>query len=110
MIFCSAPDDSGEFLLYQTEDGQTRIDVRVADETVWLYQRHIAQLFEVSVKTANEHLVNIYSERELDPTATIRKFRIVQTEGSRQVSREVDHYNLDAVLAVGDQHVGEPDL
>ena len=96
-----APDDSGEFLLYQTEDGQTRIEVRLAHDTIWLPQRLIADLFQVSVKTANEHLVNIYAENELDPSATIRKFRIVQIEGNREVSRIVDHYNLDAILAVG---------
>lgn len=96
-----APDDSGDFILYQTEDGHTRIEVRMAEETVWLSQRLIADLFQVSVKTANEHLVNIYEEAELDPSATIRKFRIVQTEGHREVSRTVDHYNLDAILAVG---------
>jgi hypothetical protein len=96
-----APCDSGEFILYQTEDGKTRIEVRLAHETIWLPQRTIADLFQVSVKTANEHLVNIYDEGELDPSATIRKFRIVQTEGNREVSRTVDHYNLDAILAVG---------
>jgi hypothetical protein len=96
-----AADDSGEFILYQTEDGQTRIEVRLLHETIWLPQRLIADLFQVSVKTANEHLINIYNERELDPAATIRKFRIVQTEGNREVSRTVDHYNLDAILAVG---------
>ena len=72
------PDESGEFILYQTEDGQTRIEVRLAHETIWLSQRLIADLFQVSVKTANEHLVNIYEEGELDPSATIRKFRIVR--------------------------------
>lgn len=96
-----AADDSGEFILYQTEDGQTRIEVRLLHETIWLPQRLIADLFQVSVKTANEHLINIYNERELDPAATIRKFRIVQTEGNRQVARNLDHYSLDAILAVG---------
>jgi len=96
-----APGNSGEFLLFQTDDGRTRIEVRLEDQTLWLTQRLIADLFQVSVKTANEHLVNIYEEGELDPTATIRKFRIVQTEGNRSVSRIVDHYNLDAILAVG---------
>ncbi len=96
-----APDDSGEFILYQTEDGQTRIEVRLSHETIWLPQRLIADLFQVSVKTANEHLVNIYDERELDPAATIRKFRIVRTEGNREVSRTVDHYNLDVIISVG---------
>lgn len=96
-----ASGSSGEFLLFQTEDGRTRIEVRLEDQTLWLSQRLIADLFQVSVKTANEHLVNIYDEGELAPAATIRKFRIVQTEGSRSVTRTVDHYNLDAILAVG---------
>lgn len=94
----SAPPD-GQVLIYQ--DGATHLQVRLEGPTVWLSQRLIAELFQVSVKTANEHLVNIYSERELAPEATIRSFRIVQTEGSRQVSRAVDHYSLDAILAVG---------
>ena len=96
-----APEDSGEFILYQTEDGQTRIEVRLSLETIWLPQRLIADLFQVSVPTVNEHLKGIFEDRELDPAATIRKFRIVQTEGNREVTRNVDHYNLDAILAVG---------
>ncbi|MDR3635575.1 MAG: RhuM family protein [Isosphaeraceae bacterium] len=94
------PVPGGEFLLYTSPDGRVRLSVRVRDGTVWLPQRLIADLFEVSVKTANEHLVNIYNEGELDPEATIRKFRIVQREGDREVSRLVDHYSLDAILAV----------
>lgn len=89
----------GQVLIYQ--DGATRLQVRLEGRTVWLSQRLISELFQVSVKTANEHLVNIYSEGELDPEATIRSFRIVQTEGTRQVARAIDHYNLDAILAVG---------
>jgi hypothetical protein len=96
-----APEDSGEFILYQTEDGKTRIEVRLAHETIWLPQRMIADLFQISVPTVNEHLKGIYNDRELDSAATIRKFRIVQTEGNREVSRTVDHYNLDSILAVG---------
>ena len=91
----------GEFLLYQSEDGRTRLQVRVDGQTVWLSQRLIAELYQVSVKTVNEHLVNIYDEGELAPAPTIRKFRIVQQEGRRQVERLIDHYNLDAILAVG---------
>ncbi len=91
----------GEFLLYQTEDGQTRIECRLQEESIWLTQKHLADLFQVSVKTINEHLVNIFSEGEQSREATLRKFRIVQSEGSRQVTREVSHYNLDAILAVG---------
>ncbi len=89
----------GQLLIYQ--DGATSLQVRLAGRSVWLSQRLIAELFQVSVKTVNEHLVNIYEERELDREATIRNFRIVQTEGTRQVSRAVDYYNLDAILAVG---------
>jgi hypothetical protein len=89
----------GQVLIYQ--DGATRLQVRLEGRSVWLPQRLIAELFQVSVKTANEHLVNIYSEGELDPGATIRSFRIVQTEGAREVTRAIDHYSLDAILAVG---------
>jgi hypothetical protein len=89
----------GQILIY--EDGSTRLQVRLDGQTVWLPQRLIADLFQVSVKTVNEHLGNIYDENELDPGPTIRKFRIVQPEGNRQVTRLVDHYNLDAILAVG---------
>lgn len=89
----------GQLLIYQ--DGALRVQVRIDGKTVWLPQRLMAELYQVSVKTINEHLVNIYAEHELDSSATIRKFRIVQTEGTRQVSRMVDHYNLDAILAVG---------
>jgi len=92
---------SGEIVLYQTEDRQTRIQVRLEGRTVWLTQRQIAELFQVAVPTVNEHVKNIYEEGELDPKATIRKFRIVQAEGAREVARMVDGYNLDAILAVG---------
>jgi hypothetical protein len=91
----------GEIVLYQTEDGRTRLECRFADETLWLSQALIAELFQKDVRTINEHLQNIYDEGELEPGATIRKFRIVRREGSREVSREVEHYNLDAILAVG---------
>jgi hypothetical protein len=92
---------TGDFLLYQTEDGATRIDVRMQDETVWLSQKQLAELFQKDVRTINEHVVNIYDERELSQKATIRKFRIVQQEGARQVGREIDHYNLDVIISVG---------
>ena len=91
----------GEIVLYQTEDGRTRLECRFADETLWLSQALIAELFQKDVRTINEHLQNIHGEGELEPGATIRKFRIVRREGSREVVREVEHYNLDAILAVG---------
>jgi hypothetical protein len=90
-----------ELLIYQTEDGPTRIQVRLEDETVWLTQKLMAELFQKDVRTINEHIRNIYEEGELAPEATIRKFRIVQTEGTRQVSRKVDFYNLDVTISLG---------
>ena len=80
----------GQLLIYQ--DGALRVQVRIDGKTVWLTQRLMAELYQVSVKTINEHLVNIYAEHELNSSATIRKFRIVQTEGSRQVSRMMAKY------------------
>ena len=97
----SSPAPGGEFLFYQTEDGRTRLQVRVQDETVWLSQALIAELFQKDVRTINEHLVNIFDEGELSREATIRKFRIVRSEGRREVAREVEHYRLEAILAVG---------
>ena len=90
-----------EVLLYRGEDARTRIEVRLAGEHVWLAQRQIAELYQVSVPTVNEHLANAYAEGELEPERTIRKFRMVQAEGSREVRRLVDHYSLAAILAVG---------
>ena len=90
-----------EIILYQTEDGRTRIQCRFENETLWLSQALIAELFQKDVRTINEHLVNIFEEGELRREATIRKIRIVRQEGTRQVAREVEHCNLDAILAVG---------
>ncbi|MGH9418531.1 MAG: virulence RhuM family protein, partial [Thermoanaerobaculia bacterium] len=99
------PDDNtppqSSIVLYQTEDGRTRIQCRFEDETIWLTQALIADLFDKDVRTVNEHLVNIFDEGELDREATIRKFRIVRSEGSRRVEREIEHYRLEAILAVG---------
>lgn len=92
---------SGEFLLYQTEDAQTRIQVRLINETLWLTQKQLAELYQVSVPTINEHLKNIYADRELEADRTIRKFRIVALEGAREVERLMDHYNLEVILHVG---------
>lgn len=92
---------SGEIILFQTEDGLTRVECRFVDETLWLSQAQLAELFQKDVRTVNDHLKNIYAEEELDPEATIRKYRIVRREGVRDVSRDIEHYNLDAILAVG---------
>lgn len=88
-------------VLYQTEDGRTRIQCRFENETIWLSQALIAELFQVAVPTVNEHLKGIFAEGELAPEATIRKFRIVRSEGARQVTRDIEHYSLTAILAVG---------
>ncbi len=92
---------TGQFLVYETEDGRIKIDVRLENETVWLTQRLLAELFQKDVRTINEHIQNVYEERELEPEATIRKFRIVQKEGSRDVARMMDFFNLDMIISVG---------
>ena len=90
-----------EIILYPTEDAHLRIEVRLENGTVWLTQKQIADLFQVTIPTVNEHLKNIFGEGEQSPEATIRKFRIVQNEGGREVARLVDFYNLEVILAVG---------
>jgi hypothetical protein len=95
------PKPASELILYQTEDGRTRIECRFEGETLWLTQAQIAELFQKDVRTINEHLTNIFDEGELGREATIRKLRMVRTEGMREVAREIEHYNLDAILAVG---------
>ncbi|MBI2441866.1 MAG: virulence RhuM family protein [Lentisphaerae bacterium] len=92
---------TAEFLVFTRQAGEGGIEVRVEDETVWLTQKLMAALFEVDVRTINEHLGNLYDVGEQRPEASIRKFRIVQSEGTREVAREVEHYNLDAIIAVG---------
>jgi hypothetical protein len=92
---------TAEFLIFTGQAGEQSIEARYEDETVWLSQKLMAELFAVDVRTVNEHLKNIYDSGELQREATIRKFRIVQSEGSRQVARNVDFYNLDAIISVG---------
>ena len=94
-------DEHGEIIIYQAEDGLAKIDVRVADETVWLTQQQMAELFQSSRSNIVEHIQHIYEEGELDEAATCRKFRQVRTEGNRQVSRELPYYNLDMILSLG---------
>ncbi len=90
-----------EFLIFTAQGGADSIEVRCEDETIWLTQKLMASLFDVTVPTINEHLKNIYQHEELTREATIRKFLMVQTEGKREVSRNVDFYNLDAIISVG---------
>ena len=92
---------TAEFLTFELQSKQDSIEVRYEDETIWLTQKMMATLFDVTPPTISEHLKNIFATGELDEKATLRKFRIVQTEGTRQVNRDVDHYNLDTVISVG---------
>ena len=93
--------NSFEILLYTAPEGKTHIEVFFEEETFWLSQKKMAELFGVDVRTVSEHLSNIFKTNELEKVPTIRNFRIVQKEGSREVSREVDFYSLDAIIAVG---------
>ena len=90
-----------DILIYQMEDGKTKIDVRLENETVWMTQKAISELYQKGVNTINEHIKNIYSEGELEEKRTIRKNRIVQIEGIREVERDVAFYNLQMIIAVG---------
>lgn len=90
-----------DFLLYITSNGEVRVEVFFQNETVWLTQKKMAELFDITIPTVNEHLKNIFVSGELQEKATIRDFLIVQKEGDRDVSRNVEYYNLDAIIAVG---------
>lgn len=92
---------TAEFLIFTGQAGENSIEVRIAEETVWLTQKLMAVLFEVSVPTINEHLSNVFNQKEIQQSSTIRNFRIVQNEGGREVSRNVEFYNLEAIIAVG---------
>jgi hypothetical protein len=94
-------ENKGEILLYQSEDGIVKIDVRLEGETVWLTQKSMAELFQTTVPNINMHLKNIFDEGELQPESTIKDFLIVRFEGSREVSRKIDFFNLDAIISVG---------
>jgi len=91
----------GQFLVYETEDGKLKIDVRMQDETVWLTQQAISELFQSSKQNVSHHINNIYDEKELTPSATVKKYLTVRKEGEREVSRLLDYYNLDIIISVG---------
>ncbi|OEU70815.1 MAG: cell filamentation protein Fic [Desulfovibrio sp. S3730MH75] len=92
---------TAEFLIFTAQAGEGSIEVRFEEESIWLSQKLMAELFDVTVPTISEHLKNIFASNELEQDSTIRKFRTVQNEGSRQVTRNVDFYNLDAIISVG---------
>ena len=94
-------ENTGKILIYQNEKGDTRIDVYFESDTIWMTQKAMCELYQVAKSSVSEHISNIFKDGELEPEATVRKFRTVQIEGTRQVTRERDYYNLDMILAVG---------
>ena len=97
----SLDENQGDIVIYQTDDGDTKIDVRFVDESVWLTQQQMAELFQSSRTNIVEHIRHIYEEGELDEVSTCRKFRQVRIEGSRRVARELPYYNLDMIIFLG---------
>ena len=92
---------NSEMVVYVGDDGKPQIQARLKDENMWLTQVQLAQVFQTTRQNIGQHIKNIYEEKELDPSATIKKFFIVQTEGGREVSRNIEHYSLDMVIALG---------
>lgn len=87
--------------IYQTQDGQAQVEVRFENDTVWLSQAQMAELFGKDTRTINEHIQNVFDDKELERHSTIRKFRIVRQEGKRSVNREIEHYDLDMIISIG---------
>ena len=100
---------TGRILIYQNEKGDTKVDVYFTEDTIWMTQKSMCELYQVAKSSISEHIRNIFVDGELEEKATVRKFRTVQKEGSRQVARELDYYNLDMILGVASKersHVG----
>jgi len=98
-MLCYPP--GGELIVYEAPDGAAQVDVRLEQETVWLTQRQMAEVFECSAENVGMHLKNVYADRELQQKATTKDFLVVQPEGKRRVRRALKHYNLDAIISVG---------
>ena len=94
-------ENTGDIIIYQSETGNTKIDVHFQDETVWLTQAQLCELYQSSKANVSEHIKNIFDEKELDEESTVRKFRTVQTEGDRSVTRSITYYNLDMIISLG---------
>ena len=99
--FVTPPSPGGQFLVYQTEDGKLKIDVRFEGETVWLTQQHMAELFQTTKQNISQHIQNVYEEKELEQEATVKQSLTVQREGNRTVRRQMEFYNLDVIISVG---------
>lgn len=93
--------DKGQFLLYQTPDGESKIEVKLQDDTVWLSLDQMAELFQRNKSTISRHIKNVLEEGELAAEATIANFATVQNEGNRHVERQITYYNLDMIISVG---------
>jgi len=93
--------ENSEIVIYQTEDGSARIEVRMENESVWLSQAQMAELFQTSKQNVSLHINNAFAEGELTPEATVKEYLTVQNEGNRRVSRNLLHYNLDIIISVG---------
>ena len=91
--------DTKEVIIYKSDDGRSELSVHLENEDVWLTQKQLVELYQTAKSTVSEHIKNIYADEELLPEATVRKIRTVQKEGSREVSRELDYYNLDMIIA-----------
>ena len=92
---------NSEVLMYQTEEGQTKIEVKYQDETVWLSLNQMSELFQRDKSVISRHIKNVYEEGELEPSSTVANFATVQKEGERTVERNVEYYNLDVIISVG---------
>lgn len=91
----------GEILVYANSDGGVRVEVRLDQDTVWVTQRHMAELFDTTPENVLMHAKNIFADKELEEPATTKDFLVVQSEGNRRVRRHIKHYNLDAIISVG---------
>ena len=93
--------DNQQVQIFTSADGQAQLEVALVQDTVWLNQAQMAELFDKDVRTINEHIGNVFTDEELEREPTIRKFRIVRQEGKRQVQRDIEHYSLDVIISVG---------
>jgi len=93
--------ETSNILIYQNENGNIKVDVRFEDESIWLSQKQLAEVFGKAKSTISEHIKAIFEDKELEPSSTVRYYRTVQIEGSREVSRDIEHYNLDMIIAIG---------
>jgi hypothetical protein len=94
-------ENNSQIIIYTTGNGETKLEVRLENETVWLNQKMMAELFQTTIPNVNMHLKNIFDEGELDPWSTIKDFLTVRSEGNREVNRSIEFYNLDAIISVG---------